>query len=209
MSKHKWKPVGGSDTDTNFCATCGVVRFTTYTGAGKVYEYGAERNRKEPRCITVQCSLKLRFVLALSVALLWSCDCNYYYSKAQRKCAGKTLGDTIHGTALAPSVIVDTVFVPGRDTVIVKEGQLTMKYFYDRQRDTVYLRGKCDTLRVPFAVPCTHTVPQFSWGAFLYGLRWPLALFALVIVAGLYMAYRIFTHPPLKLYTPNDKEHNR
>lgn len=90
--------------------------------------------------------------------LLSSCSCNWHLSKLEQKC-GKFKTDTltVHDTLVTLEVRKDTVFKYfQRDTVIVREGKLTMKYFYRQHDSTVYLQGKCDPdtvireIRVPY-----------------------------------------------------------
>lgn len=64
--------------------------------------------------------------------------------------------DTIYrkDSILIDRVAKDTVFKYfSRDTVVVREGRLTMKYFYNSHDSTVYLNGKCDTIKVVKEVP--------------------------------------------------------
>lgn len=51
-----------------------------------------------------------------------------------------------YDTFYTDSVTKDTVFRFGvvRDTVVIKEDKLTVKYFYNSNDSTVYLYGKCD-----------------------------------------------------------------
>lgn len=78
-----------------------------------------------------------------------SCDCQYHLKRAKKKCGIISQSDTtyVHDTTLVASVQRDTVFhYYQKDTVIVREGRLTMKYFYNTKDSTVYLNGKCDTV---------------------------------------------------------------
>ena len=100
----------------------------------------------------------LSLITALIVILmLSSCSCEYHYGKLKKKCG--IVKDTIlvHDTIITNLVSRDTVFkYYSRDTVVVREGKLTMKYFYNSHDSTVYLNGRCapDTIireiRVPF-----------------------------------------------------------
>lgn len=186
MSRHKWKRT--KHWETHYCEECGLTRFTHHTAAGPRYRYGVENLREEPHCKPpkpAQRELKLTgFVIAL-LLILYSCDCNYYYTKAQKKCAGKRVGDstTVKGSVLSPVVVHDTLFhYKQSDTVIIKEGQSTVKYFY--RNDTVYIYQHCDTVRVPFVVKIPPPeVPQFNWSAFLYSYKWVLLIILLCILA--------------------------
>lgn len=51
-----------------------------------------------------------------------------------------------HDTIVTQSVSTDTVFnYFTKDTVVIREGKLTMKYFYNSHDSTVFLRGECAT----------------------------------------------------------------
>lgn len=127
------------------------------------------------------------FVLCFICALvLFSCDCNYHLKKALGKCGLEHLRDTIriHDTIETPGVKADTVFKPGRDTVIIKEGKLTMKYFYNNRDTTIYLQGKCDPERIPYyvEVPVDTTKLNFD---FMQWIKQNL-LFVALLLAVLY-----------------------
>lgn len=90
------------------------------------------------------------FLLAVACAMLIilcnGCDCNYHLKQAKKKCGQSLLSDTIriHDTIYSKSVDHDTTFFYNqKDTVIIKEGRLIMKYFYNDS--TVYLKGECLT----------------------------------------------------------------
>lgn len=192
MPKHDWKRVNPKVTGNDYCTACGLVRFTEYTAAGPVNSYGRDRVRKEPRCKPVQRVLKLASVLLLFLA---SCDCNYHYAKAQKKCAGRVIGDTIivRDTVRVASVKHDTAFYYRQsDTVIVREGRLVMKYYY--RNDTVKLQGECrdTTIVIENRVACTHTVPEFDWRVFLYRNRWWLAFIAVTFALCVWLLIKIF-----------------
>ena len=65
---------------------------------------------------------------------------------------------TIRDTFITKEVSKDTVFnlSNSRDTVVIKQDKLTIKHFYNRQTDSVYLQGKCDAdtvvkvIKVPY-----------------------------------------------------------
>lgn len=93
----------------------------------------------------------------IGMILLSSCSCQFYQRKLDKKCP--KIQDTliVHDTLYIQEVKTDTVFKYfQRDTVIVREGKLTMKYFYNSHDSTVYLNGRCapDTIireiRVPY-----------------------------------------------------------
>jgi hypothetical protein len=115
---------------------------------------------------------------AVIILLLFlnSCSCNYHLKRAESKCGKTVFKDTIHvyDTLRINSVSTHTVFKFNQtDTVIVKEGRLTMKYFY--HDSLVYLSGKCDTvfLNRIIKVPYEKTVLNFNvWSWIRTNLIW-------------------------------------
>lgn len=115
----------------------------------------------------------MRLLLLIIILIKFSsCDCNYHLERARSKCGIKNLTDTIHkiDTMITKQVDHDTTFFyHQRDTVLIKEGKLVMKYFY--RDSTVYLRGECvsDTIikQVPFIVNTTELqidyVDRYKW----------------------------------------------
>lgn len=77
-----------------------------------------------------------------------SCGCNYHLKKVQSKCGFTTKVDTLtlHDTITTERTIKDTLFKHTKDTVVLKEKNLTVKYFYNTKDSTIYLQGKCDTI---------------------------------------------------------------
>lgn len=92
--------------------------------------------------------------LAILLLFLSSCSCDWHLKKARQKCNISQLSDTlfISDTTYVDRVKKDTLFYYNqKDTVIIREGRLTMKYFYNDS--TVYLSGTCDTIKVIKEVP--------------------------------------------------------
>jgi hypothetical protein len=103
-------------------------------------------------------------------SLMFSCTCEQKLNNIKKKCPDLVKGDTLtlRDTVEIPSVSTDTVFKYfQKDTVIVREGRLTMKYFYNTTDSTVYLSGKCDTIyRVIERKIPTNTIMDsggFNW----------------------------------------------
>jgi hypothetical protein len=96
-------------------------------------------------------------LLLISLVVLCSrCDCNYHLKKAKQKCNKSLLTDTVYkkDTTFIRSVETNTVFhYSQKDTVVVKEGRLTVKYFYNSHDSTVFLSGKCDTIKIIKEIP--------------------------------------------------------
>ena len=77
-----------------------------------------------------------------------SCGCNYHMNKVKSKCGFTTKVDTLtlHDTITTERTIKDTLFKHTKDTVVLKQNNLTVKYFYNTKDSTIYLQGKCDTV---------------------------------------------------------------
>lgn len=92
------------------------------------------------------------FAIIVCVMILCnSCDCNYHLKQAKKKCGIGLLSDTtiVRDTIYSTSVKKDSLFFYNqKDTVVIREGRLVMKYFY--RDSTVYLKGECltDTIYV-------------------------------------------------------------
>lgn len=132
----------------------------------------------------VKFSIWTLFVLTVFVQ---SCSCNYHLKKVKAKCGISSLTDTlwVKDTTFIDRVTKDTLFkYYTRDTVIVREGRLTMKYFYNSHDSTVYLNGRCDTVFVvkdrAVAVTNNEFTPEQSWHKWLGSI-----LFIVLLIAGL------------------------
>lgn len=124
----------------------------------------------------------LIFGLALAFVLfLASCSCEYHLKKAKAKCSLDQLTDTIwkRDSIFVDRVHKDTAFYYNQtDTVIIKEGRLTMKYFY--RDSTVFLSGTCDTIKIIKEVPVivNKTELKDTWD-----LKWYLLLIVILFAA--------------------------
>lgn len=124
----------------------------------------------------------LIFGLALSFVLfLASCSCEYHLKKAKAKCSLNQLTDTIwkKDSVFVDRVKKDTAFYYNQtDTVIIKEGRLTMKYFY--RDSTVFLSGTCDTIKIIKEVPVivNKTELKDTWN-----IKWYLLLIVVLFAA--------------------------
>lgn len=89
------------------------------------------------------------FMLGVACAMLLilcSCDCNYHLTQLKKKGCADISKDSLYirDTIYSTSVERDTTFYFNqKDTVVIKEGKLIMKYFYNDS--TVYLKGECLT----------------------------------------------------------------
>ena len=124
--------------------------------------------------------------------LVTSCACDYHMGKIRKKCPSILEKDTIrvHDTIRISSVERDSSFYyMQKDTVIIKEGRLTMKYFYNTTDSTVYLSGKCDTIRVvrEIQIPVERTIFKYDFlgsNKFLFSII--LLLVCLILIAYLF-----------------------
>jgi hypothetical protein len=129
----------------------------------------------------------LLFGIALAFFLfLGSCSCEYHLKRAKAKCSLNQLTDTIwkKDSVFVDRIHKDTAFYFNQtDTVIIKEGRLTMKYFY--RDSTVYLSGTCDTIKIIREVPVivNKTELKDNWS----DLKWYLLLIVI-----LYALYNVF-----------------
>lgn len=116
-------------------------------------------------------------------AILTGCSCDWYLNKAKSKCGFTFKSDTIYrkDSVMIDRVTKDTVFKYfQRDTVVVREGRLTMKYFYNSHDSTVYLNGKCDTIKVIKEVPVVVNNTEIKQSLLPF-FKWFVILIAVVI----------------------------
>ena len=114
----------------------------------------------------------MRYLVIL--LFLSSCSCDWHLQRAEAKC-GHVQKDTlfVHDTIVTKMVTKDTIFKYFvKDSVIVREGKLVMKYYYNSHDSTVYLQGKCisDTIIKEIKVPYEKTVIKTEY--FPSWLKW-------------------------------------
>lgn len=132
---------------------------------------------------------KISILFLLVLGLLDSCTCNYHAKRVKKKCGSTVIQDTlyIHDTTITESVQHDTIFrVFQKDTVIIKEGKLTVKYFYNNHDSTVYLKGKCDpdTIYKEIKAPYEKTIYEVDkWAEW----KWPITLGLVSLLALLFL----------------------
>ena len=137
-------------------------------------------------------TLIIAFILAAIILFfLNSCSCDYHLRKAKSKCGYTTKTDTVYrnDTTFINRVTKDTVFnYYSRDTVVIKEGRLTMKYFYNSHDSTVYLKGQCDTVRIVKQIPVQVNTTEIkqSWLSYI---KWISLVLLLVITLLLLKKY--------------------
>ncbi len=110
--------------------------------------------------------------LLLILSLSYSCTCERKLDRVLKKCPELLVNDTIkiRDTIVINGVQKDTIFnYLVKDTVIIREGGLTMKYFYNTHDSTIYLSGKCDTIYIPYTkdIPVNQVLNEdtkgFNW----------------------------------------------
>lgn len=112
--------------------------------------------------------MKALTILLLTI-LAYSCTCERKLDKVLKKCPELLVNDTIkiRDTIVINGVQKDTIFnYLVKDTVIIREGGLTMKYFYNTHDSTIYLSGKCDTIYIPYTkdIPVNQIINEDSGG---------------------------------------------
>lgn len=127
----------------------------------------------------------MNWVSSILIALLFaSCSCDWHLKRAEAKC-GKLVSDTVYvtDTVITKLSQTDTVFKYFvKDSVIVREGKLVMKYYYNSHDSTVYLQGKClsDTIIKTIKVPYEKTVVKVDY--FPDWLKWVGGILLVLII---------------------------
>jgi hypothetical protein len=137
-------------------------------------------NRRPDIVLLISLIIAMILIIALS-----GCSCDYHYKRLSKKCDLKKDTLVVYVTEITKSVTKDTVFkYYSRDTVVVREGKLTMKYFYNSHDSTVYLNGKCapDTIIREIRVPYDYVQPNVDY--FPGWLKWSVITLLLLIIVG-------------------------
>jgi hypothetical protein len=154
-----------------------------------------------PNKITTLIILCLFFIL--SVILLCGCSPQKRLNRLVAKHPELINRDTIYrnDTTIINGTIVDTVFKSGitKDTIIIKENNLTIKYFNDGK--TTYIKGKVDTItvikKVPLIVNSVSVKPLNRKEQFVMWVADNLAWIILVAMGLFYLLKRL-----ISLYLP-------
>ena len=127
--------------------------------------------------------------------MLSSCGCNYHLKKVEKKCGYSTSTEvvTFHDTIYTKRVVKDTIFsfTNSSDTVILKQDNLQIKYFYNTHDSTVYIKGECktDTIYKDRVVTINNKTYQWSLKeAIKSNLLWIGLILFIVLI--LLMAYK-------------------
>lgn len=90
-----------------------------------------------------------KIIILIVTLMLSSCGCNYHLKKVEKKCGYSTSTEvvTFHDTIYTERVVKDTIFsfTNSSDTVILKQDNLQIKYYYNTHDSTVYIKGECKT----------------------------------------------------------------
>jgi hypothetical protein len=90
-----------------------------------------------------------KIIILIVTLMLSSCGCNYHLKKVEKKCGYSTSTEvvTFHDTIYTERIVKDTIFsfTNSSDTIILKQDNLQIKYFYNTHDSTVYIKGECKT----------------------------------------------------------------
>lgn len=103
--------------------------------------------------------------LLIIILAFSSCTCEFYNRKLDKKCPHRNDTLVVHDTLITTQFDRDTTFYYNqKDTVIIREGKLTVKHFYNRD-STVYIAGKCapDTIIREIRVPYEFVQPKVEY----------------------------------------------
>lgn len=124
------------------------------------------------------------FLLAiclLVVLIMCSCDCNWHLTQLKKKGCADISKDSLYirDTIYSTNVERDTTFYFNqKDTVVIKEGKLIMKYFYNDS--TVYLKGECLTDTIYYEKKVYYDKNTFNFD-YIQKYRWYILLAILLI----------------------------
>jgi hypothetical protein len=136
-------------------------------------------------------------VLIIITILLSSCGCNWHLKKAEKKCGYSTSTEvvTIRDTIYTERVVKDTIFsfTNSSDTVVLKQNNMQIKYYYNTHDSTVYIKGECKTDTIYKDRVVTINNKNYEWSlkeAIKSNLLWIGLILFIVLI--LLIAYRFF-----------------
>ena len=151
-----------------------------------------ENSPRQPKIVAI--FLLIIVAVFLVICLVPSCTCESKLARIKKNCPELLVKDTLRfkDTIYTQKVTKDTLFKFSHtrsDTVIVKEGQMTVKYFYNTKDSTIYLSGKCDTIRIikEYNMPYEKIVYKETFFSFLKEYWW---VFLILIALG--FVYKFF-----------------
>jgi len=136
-----------------------------------------------------------KIIILIAMLMLSSCGCNYHLKKVEKKCGYSTSTEvvTFHDTIYTERVVKDTIFsfTNSSDTVILKQDNLQIKYFYNTHDSTVYIKGECKTDTIYKDRVVTINNKTYEWSlkdAIKSNLLWIGLILFIVLI--LLMAYK-------------------
>lgn len=108
-------------------------------------------------------TVKLIITTAIAAGYMVLCSGCYTKKKAIEKfCKSDSVSVIIHDTIRTETITTDTVFSTSLDTVIIKDGKLSIRYI--KLRDSIYINGTCegDTIYLTREVKAPCTIPSIS-----------------------------------------------
>jgi len=133
--------------------------------------------------------------LVILLPLLFSCSAEKRLARLIKQHPELVKSDTVYKTinVISPVASVDTVFktTVTKDTVVIKDHQLTVKYF--NNGTTTYIKGVCDTVKTTVEVPVivnTVTPAEKYIPNFYLFSTWACYLILLLEAIALYVAYK-------------------
>lgn len=136
-----------------------------------------------------------KIIILIVTLMLSSCGCNYHLKKVEKKCGYSTSTEvvTFHDTIYTERVVKDTIFsfTNSSDTVILKQDNLQIKYFYNTHDSTVYIKGECKTDTIYKDRVVTINNKTYEWSlkeAIKSNLLWIGLILFIVLI--LLMAYK-------------------
>jgi hypothetical protein len=136
-----------------------------------------------------------KIIILIATLMLSSCGCNYHLKKVEKKCGYSTSTEvvTFHDTIYTERVVKDTIFsfTNSSDTVILKQDNLQIKYFYNTHDSTVYIKGECKTDTIYKDRVVTINNKTYEWSlkeAIKSNLLWIGLILFIVLI--LLMAYK-------------------
>lgn len=131
------------------------------------------------------------FVLLLVTFSVSRCTCNYHMKRIQKKCPLKSDTVVVMDTITINSSSVDTIFkfspLVQRDTLVIRENGVVVKYFYNTKDSTVFIKGEKEIQKVPYEKTVIRNVYNTKLPWWVMPLKW--SVFTLVLIMALLYFY--------------------
>lgn len=149
-------------------------------------------NQRNNSIKTIILILSSFWILIFLFLLLSGCTCEKRLLRIKKTCPDLVKKDTIKIIDTIYTMVSekDTIFrFDSKDTVIIKEGKLTVKYFYNTKDSMVYLSGKCDTIRIirEINIPYEKVIYKENLWSFLRIYWWIPILLIVCFIIYLYL----------------------